>query len=270
MRYNLTKDDVKSFINTTEIRGVQDISSSTNFGITPTRIAGEPRAFLLPEVQNGELSFSTLMVSSDPFIDLTGEAGVNIHLTETGTSYFSAVSGYLTSYSNSCQINRIPEINASFGIFGDMGRLSSEQTSGNLGVIFSGGYSPVESHYVGPGCIELVVNDLDTNKVISYNINISCPRRPNYILGSRFPISVSTLTPFEITCEFTISAKDYQPFPLRAYPENSRASNIRVLFKNYITSSIVNSYTFSDMTLISESRNDSVDSESKVTLKFSN
>ena len=256
----ITKDRQIALIGSVEIPGVQSINSSYQFNSEPLRYIGMTGAVqLVPQgAKNGTFNISALMVADDNFISLTGGGGVNGFILKNRgeqSENFSFTSGYLTYYGSKCSIGQIPESNATFSVFGNIGKLPVTENNDvvtSLAIIETGNASGL-LQVVDPGSISISISDFTTNRVQSYDLSINIPRKPIYILGTGNPYRVEINYPVEILASFDIEVNDYGFRKLSDFPFAPKSGNLSITFKDLHTLQTIRTYNFANMFLLSES-----------------
>jgi hypothetical protein len=266
----LNRDEQQVFINGSEVRGVQTVGFQYRVNSAPVRFIGMQQVREVPSSpQVGTVSISHLLISDDIFLQFTGEQAITGYILKgknNATDNIGFNSGYLTNYRVSCAVGQIPEIEASIDVFGNVARIPREQDLSGFDKI-STGITP-GLKIAAPGSLTLNVDGFDTNRVQSFNIQITAPRNPIYILGDRNPKSIENGGPLEISCSFTISAKDFNPYALRSYPASPLQSNVQATFKDLTNDSGILTYSFPKLTLQSQSYSVDVDNHAEVNLVY--
>lgn len=256
----LGRENQRLFINTTEIPGVQNISCQYTMASQFARHLGVNKAKTIPNgAQIGTLSVNALIITDDYILPFTGESGFNAFLLQdrkvSGTNY-SFTSGFLTSYNSRGSIGEIPQINADFSIFGQMGRLVNfEPNQVGQFLTISGGSPTGWLKIPGPGSIDININDFATNRCQNYDVTIEVPRNPIYYLGSRYPKTVKTNYPYSVQMNFTIEVDDLVEFSMRDFPCAPKTKNISLTVRDYNSNEAIVGYYFNNMQLTNETHN---------------
>jgi len=249
------------FINTEQIPGVQSVGISYTNNATNLKHLGMSGVcnYFPNGPYNGNVDISTLLISDDQFLNFTGAAGVNGHILKTRantTETYNFTSGYLTNYNCRCSIGEIPQINANFIVFGEMGRISNSDSTINTQLTtISGGWSTLALKIADPGSITFSVGDFTTNRVQDFNVNVIVERVPTYIIGSASPKYVDINYPIDVECSFNMENNSYSHKKLRDFPFNDTAHNMIITLKDLDTSTNIIQYGFSGMRLVSENYN---------------
>lgn len=265
----ITREQQVLFFNSTKIKGVQSVNFQYDLSNSTLKGLGSYSSSNDVSQQVGQLTVNVLAVTQDQIIPFTGDLGLNGYLLKNknnSAENYSFLSGFLTNYRSSCSVGEIPQISANFEVYGNIGRIAPSESSDFSSIASSQDLPLSQTSYQD---FSLTINDFNVNRIISYDININVGRRPDYIIGSRIPTRVSLNWPIEIEASFVISAAEYDAYNIRKFPHNTRTTDISLTFKNSrISSSNILSYSFSDMTFVSESYSTDVDGKSTVTLNY--
>lgn len=258
-KFRSTREDYTFFINNSPISGVQTASIGYVNTITPLKFIGQNTGIYVNRgVQESTASVSCFLVNKDYFIELTGNTGFNGYLIRNldypDQYNFSFSSGYLTSYSSRCSVGEIPQINANFQIFGNVGQFSSGESA-----FISGDFASFVKPTIGSGIdianysdISLVLSDFNTNRVLGYVLDINVSRTPVYKLGERYPVAVNYNPPIEVGLNFQYEIDNYSGSRMRDYPNTAKTDNISISISNPNTNNNIVTYSFSGMQLTSE------------------
>jgi hypothetical protein len=286
--YKVKSRETERFIlNGAEIPGVQSVLLEYTKNVAPLNYLGISTIKNVPlGKQVGSVSIDSLIIGNDYFINYTGASGFNGYLLEKrplqgfrqevrkfyDMSIHGFISGYLTNYSQSCALGEIPRTQMTIDVFKDIGLLETDThqealkdwndkiLTQNINTII---YSAPNAYN-----LDLSLNEIVTNRVISYNFSINIDRTPVYVKGSRYPIYVITnqLKTVNFNCEIEIDAwtMDY----LTKYPEKSNVQTIALTLKDFETNNVICSYSFENMELLSLSRNATVNDFTIASLSF--
>jgi hypothetical protein len=273
--YVTRRDEQHFFINGNEVAGLQNLDIEYSPAIAPLKHIGcGGQYFTLPSSRfGGQASATALLISNDPFIALTGNSGVNGYIVKTynNTSQnFSFVSGYLSSYTINCSVGQIPQINASFDIFGEIGKVDSSDAariSSDFAAIAS--YTPnMPLRIASSNSISLNISDFNTNRVQSFNLGINCARNPIYILGNRYPSRVENEYPIAITLDFAMDLNDYNAKKASLFPLRDTKSNVTIGFNDIQNGQSILNFSFPNMTFAGEAQRANVNSSVSVVTKY--
>lgn len=270
-KYKIEKDNQYVFLNSLKLKGVQNVSASYQKNLSLADYFGNNEIIQLPnEEPNGQCSINSLYITSDPYIQYTGDIGTSFSILRSVGSYennFSFTSGFMVSYSQQCGIGEIPSISTTWNSYGDIGGLSTGENI-NLSTITSGDYLELSQNIVGYNGIGISIDDFTTNRVMQYSLSIQCPRNPKYVVGQIRPRYVLQTTPIQIDISFEYEIDNYELDSLRQDPCNPTSKNITITAKNYQTKNTILSYSFSDMKLISEDYSSNTESYVTVSANY--
>ena len=259
---NLRKEKQKFFLNTTEMAGIQSLQGGYENQASPMKFLGMGVPVMVPGgKQVGNFSLNALVIDSDRFLSFTGNAGFNGYILKSRTDTnqnFSFTSGYLTSYESRASVGSIPEVSVNFSAFGNVGYLISSEPSANVSSDFStiaAGSTSLTPQIAGPGSITLSLSDFTSNRVLSYNLNIDCPRNPIYPLGTKYPTAVEINWPITVSLNLQYAVNTYVARNLRDFPNNQKIENLVLTLKTFDTDATITTYRFNEMSLIKESYN---------------
>lgn len=279
----ITKDGQFFFINDQEIAGVQSFTASVQNSANPLKCLGGNFTLELPTGPNlGSVSISSVMLGPDPFIVLTGDYGVNGYLLKDQTSIagnLSFSSGYLTNYRARYSVEELPQIDADFAIFDNIGtfpQLYNTKVNNDFNSILSVSSNLPSPKISAPGFVDLNLPELSTNRVNNFDISIACKRNPIYFLATnsaditeQIPIlAIPLIYPIEIVCNFQIEIDSYTFNNLKDFPEITNNKNISLTIKDFRDSSVINSYSFNNLNLINYSYNINVNSDAIINLSY--
>lgn len=247
----------KFYLFGSELSGLQSCQLEFLEPITPIRHIGlGPKIQVYPNgIKRGNVNISYVPMISDPFINyVTGNNGINFYLLkselETGNNY-SVTSGFVTSYSSKCSINNIPNIDIGIDVLGDIGILNSDtpQIINDFNLIT--GQSGLGTYKLATyASIDLTLDDFETNRILSYDLNINSPRNPVYSIGSQHPINVELVYPLEVIFNCNIDLNDYKGQTLQDYPCKSRVNHLVLSLKDHRTYEEFQRYSFDNLILI--------------------
>lgn len=268
------KEEQLFFLGTQQIPGVQNLNLSYTNNSTLIKHLGMTGCQYVPNgIPSASVDISSLLISNDQFISYTGDQGVNGFILKNRgdiNNNIAFTSGYLTSYACQCSIGQIPQINSSFVILGDVGKIpiTTYPVLYNQLTGVQSGWSTLTLKIADPGSIDLSVNSFVTNRVQDFNVNVNVPRNPIYALGSRFPNKVEINYPIECAVSFNIEVNDYSFKKVTDYPFNDTKDNITINIKDLDTQQNIVSYAFSGMSLYSENYTAGVDGNVRATLNY--
>lgn len=248
------KENQHFFLNSIEIPGVQTVNGSYQSIATPVSFignAGTAGKFRPDGNQIANLSINYLLISTDQFIQYTGNLGFNSYVVNNLSNLdqnYSFLSGYLTSYNIRQGVNQLPEVSINANIYGQIGKINPQAINLNT-------QSVLPLLIPAPNTASLGINDFNTNAVQSYSITINTQRNPTYILGQTNPNAINQSLPLEITADFEILVNDYTATNMSAYPFNIKTNNLNLTLTDYYTNRVAATYGFNNMILVGENCN---------------
>jgi hypothetical protein len=251
----INRDEVKLFLNNVAVPGIQSVSLRPNPGLQPVFAAGLNNPTFLPGSQGGTLSLNSNLVSSDFFINLTGDvrfSGVIVR-DLTALSNLSFTSGYLTSYNVNFAIGQIPEISIEADIFGNIGDLDNVELEGLLTGVQNQTFINQTIRIPSPGSIRVTLTGWDTTVIKSCGISVASPRRADFGLGSKIPIRVVPQWPLQISCRLNLDMSHANLRNLRSYESISESTDIQIVVDDFYSKTNICNYFFENMRLISAS-----------------
>lgn len=273
---SVTREEALVFINSGQLPGIQSVNLSYENNSQENKYLGMDRCNKLPNgPQLGNFNLSYFILSDEIILPYTGNFGCNGHILKTRDDRienFSFTSGYLTNYSCRASINEVPQANASFAIFGNVGALGNAE-SAQVEEEYDNILSTVATNdfkLTAPSHISINLDDLTSNRVQSFEININIPRLPIYVLGSRVPIAIKYVPPILVDLNFAIEKNDYVSDKLNNYPFLEKVTDLSIILRDFDLNTPVVSYSFDNMMLKSESYGLSVDNRGVYQLGYRN
>jgi hypothetical protein len=260
----LTKENQHFFLNQVEIPGIQSVNADNQTNGSALKFLGMTSTTFLPRgFQAGNVSTSSLMIGTDRFLPLTGDSAFtgiiatdSLDLSEN----FSFVSAYLTSYSSKYSFGNLPTIDMSAVVLGDMGTL-------NLSNI-----TPTASDSLlkipGPGCVDISISNFATNRVLSYDINLTVNRNPVFVLGNPAPIAVNRIFPIEVSCSFQLEVGKFTFAKMSDYPRFKQKENVVIAVKTFYGDELLTRYAFSGMELYSQNYSSDVNGNAIANIQY--
>src|SRR3990167_3693593 len=237
------REEQRLFINRSEIHGIQAINANWDNNLTVLKYLGARCAQIIPGgAGQSNFTISTFVIDYDPFLNLTGNSGINGYIirskTDT-TNNYGFTSGYLTSYRSKCSIGEIPQIEAGFTVYGRAGRILSTDAPEVAGDLAS--FATYDSNFypniAGPGSILLNLGEFSGNRLQSYDFSFNIQRQPQYILGQRMPNRVEINYPIELNFSFVFEADSYIPRRMFDFPCSPQVQPIEISYNNYVSRS---------------------------------
>ena len=243
-------------INGTGIQGVTSASFNydsaagsplSNLGINRIRYAPQG-----PQTANLQLNTllthtvapSAHVTSSEVLQNFTGAAPFS-GVMNYGSKSFIFTEAYAETYSASCSIGEIPSISMSATVFGEFGL-------GSLGSLPADAY-PSSLNIASYNSMEVNLDEFNTNRMLSFSVEIATPRVPLYAVGRDTPTGVIAGTPVEVNVNFVLDVDDYEIKNMRFIPEETVFRNTKITLNNNNSQTKLLDYSFDDMVLTSES-----------------
>ena len=222
MRNALLNYENTFYLNNTTISGITSIDGSYNINYQPIKTIGVGYSKqVIAEVPVANFSINKYLLYNEPFLDFTGEnQNRNAKAFKGSLNYnnkkFGFLSGYLNSFGLSCSVGQIPTTTSDIIVYGDVG--PSYNASGDL-----------KAPYISVPQVKdiiLTCSGSSTNRIIDFNYNINCAKKPVYILNQSgysysgptgptepgpnyVPYEVLLNLPIEIDASFTLEVDDY-------------------------------------------------------------
>jgi hypothetical protein len=162
-----------------------------------------------------------------------------------GSKSFIFTEAYAETYSASCSIGEIPSISMSATVFGEFGL-------GSLGSLPADDY-PSSLNIASYNSMEVNLDEFNTNRMLSFSVEIATPRVPLYAVGRDTPTGVIAGTPVEVNVNFVLDVDDYEIKNMRFIPEETVFKNTKITLNNNNSQTKLLDYSFDDMVLTSES-----------------
>ena len=284
----ITRGEQRFFLNETEVNGVQNVQIGYNLGGAPTKFLGGLGAGVSPPHPSAthpvggvdaSASVDMLMmnVGDDPFYQFTGNRGFDGYILKDSPARrgdaakgdaahnFSFKSGYLTAYSTSWSLGTLPQIRADIQIFNKAGRMHMDDIPDAIV-----GQDQTSARAIpDPGAVDItLMDDLSSNRLVSYSVNISCQRNPKFFLGSRYASFVDLMSPLVVTCDFQIEIDDYLAHNVDAYPCNTVKKDLTINIKEQKSDNLLRTYGFPNLQLSSENYQVGVNGNAVVNAKY--
>lgn len=260
----VSRENQHFFLNSAEIPGVQTFTADYQQNVATFKALGMNNSKLFPRgIQAGNIGISSLLISDDNFLPLTGVASFEGFVTQRTNDLganFGFTSAYLTSYSSRYSFGSLPTIDINATVFGDMGKL----------ILFTQDIvnTPFILKVPGPGCVTINLDDYTTNRLTAYTVDLTVNRNPIFGIGDRYPKEVKINYPIEVACSFQLEVNDYNFKKLRDYPYNKTVENLSLTVKSYDTEETVTSYSFNDLECVGQSYNSTVDDNLLLNLSY--
>ena len=201
------------------LSGVTSIDGSYGISENPINIIG--KGYTYPVRQGplvGNFSIDKYYIGQETLLNYTGDNAISGSINFNNKS-FGFNSGYLTDFSLSCGIGRIPKCNASISVYGNIGS----------GISASGTNVHPSIEIPNQGSISLNVTGYQTNRVTNFSYSLSTPRSPLYKVGSPYPIQVDRKFPISQDASFSIDVHDFEINQIRDYLVKPKQQNLSLI-----------------------------------------
>lgn len=225
------------------LSGVTNLNGSYSINENPINIIG--KGFTYPVRQGamvGNFSIQKYYIGQDPLLSYTGDHPISGSINFNDKS-FGFESGYLTEYSVSAGIGRIPESNASIVVYGDIGS----------GIDAYGSMAHPKIEIPNQGSISLNATGYQSNRITDFSYSMRINRSPVYKIGSPFPVQVDRSFPISQEATFAIEVDDYEISRIQEYLIKPKQQKIVIELKNPINSSKIESFEIQKARLLSQS-----------------
>jgi len=209
----------------------------------------------------GNFRISKYYIGNEPLLNYTGDNAISGSInyyneSKPNVKNFGFTSGYLTEYSVSAGIGRIPETRSS--MYGDIGS----------GINASGSNSHPKIEIPNQGSISLNATGYQTNRVTDFTYTLRIDRSPVYKIGDPFPVQVDRTFPLTQEATFSLDVHDFEVNKIQEYLISPKQQTINLEFKNPINSSKIESFTINKARLLSQSIRSSTNDVLKVQLRY--
>lgn len=255
-----TYKDNRLFLNNQEVSGVIGFEGNMEIPLSYVNVLG---SYYGAEEKDGfdtkNITITKYLIPNDPIRNFTGDAFCSGLLLYKNNNY-SFNSGYLISYSVSCSVGEISTVSTNFDIYGLIGGdilptfYPEHQNITNLPV----------SHF---GNIHITTDEGTTNRIVSFNLDISCNRLPLFILGSQSPAEVYLNRPIEINLNIEVEVDDYECNNIQTVLCGPK-KNIILELKNCDNTETMETFNISNASLISENFNSDLENATTVSLNY--
>jgi len=270
------------FVNGTGLSGVQSINGSYGINEQPINIIGHGYVNnIINQPLEGEFTIQRTLINEDALLNMTGDniafSGVVTYKHgAVSTGSFGFHSGYLTSYSMSCEVGNLPSVSTNISVYGDLGPgiLSASESLG-LGTAAAADKTiePPNAGTITISCDELQTS---TNRIVSFSHEVNCPRQAVYALPvsasdtkAKLPVQVDSVYPIEETTNLTLEIDDYQTKNLYDYLTGVFTGKVDIDINGNNGTNLA-SFHLDDARLISESFSSDVDGVALANLTFIN
>jgi len=247
------------FINGQKLSGVSSLSLGYTNPLENSPVLGNAGfGFAMNGPVEGVVEFSRSLVYQDPLLNFTGDSSFSGNFSY-GNRAYSFESGYLTSYSVSCGVGDVPQVNARVSVWCG---LTSGQSVASAQVD-DGLFIP------SPKSISITGMDFASNRVRSFNYSLDISRQPIYSLeGGRKAEIVNFISPINVSAsvEMEIGASDMRNS--YAYAESFAVDAVSIIIKDRSLANTVASFSIPNAQLLGESIQTSADGQPVKNLNF--
>lgn len=227
------------------LSGVTNVDGGYSIQESPINIIGQGYKY---PVRNGNLvgnfNISRYYIGQDPILNYTGDHPISGSINYQDKN-FGFTDGYLTEYSMSAGIGRIPASNASIVVYGDIGS----------GINASGNESHPDIQIPNQGSISLNCEHYQTNRVTEFSYTLRIDRNPIYKIGSPFPVQVDRQFPIFQEAAFSLDVNTAEVRKIQEYLISPKQQDISIQFNNPINENEIETIEIKKARLLSQSVN---------------
>lgn len=246
------------FINQTKVVGTNEIDAGYKISEAPIMGLGKGYRFCtINAPQNAYVNITRFFVGPDFMYDFIGKddkfSGV-IQDKDSKTSLFAFRDAYLTSHSVNVQIGQIPTISTSAVVTNELGKIVDADLMGE-------DVNIEDPKIPNQGSIEIICHGNDYkvfNRILSCNYSLNINRHLIYGINEEFPIEVHTLSPCEISGDFSIEVDEVDIPNVKEYFEKKKMKDLSFKFYDsheYIagTKTLIQEYNIAGAKLLDHS-----------------
>jgi hypothetical protein len=276
----------KVIVNGYALSGVVDVNGSYGIAEKPIKVAGVGFVDAMIDAPlEGDFSISRKMVSRDPLIEIDSLGKYTYDnqeisgaiLYDNDTKGFGFNKGRISRYTVSCTVGDIPDVQTDIRVYGQLGSGVSIQSETNT-------HPPIQ--FPDQSSILINVDDFSIDAITDFSYSRTLNLLPVYAIprgnkndwdkeedsGPAYanlePVQVDTQYPIETDINFTMIADEYQIREIKDRIISAPKSNVRIELKDGQTDEMINSFTGSNVRLISESISSSVEGEISISLTY--
>lgn len=199
------------FVNGRKLRGVTDFSANYNIRTKPINVLGQGVANQV----TADIPEASVSITRDlSFVDFfQAYTGLNVPI--NGSAHYNDKilgfqEGHLTSYSYSVEYGQTPVSNVGITVFGDMGSGDANSTAyDSLNASGQQFDDPIQK-ISRPSDISVSCFGSSTNRVKSFNFDVSVPKLTAYTLNEKYPAQISIGSPIVVNTSFVMEIDDYE------------------------------------------------------------
>jgi len=255
-----SKQNQNIYLNGQFVSGVQSLGVSYDTNIVPSLALGDTGFNYLVNNQNkSSISLEYVPSNIDPILSFTGENIISGML-GYADKYINFNSGYLTRYNIKTSIDNPVVCRADIDVYGQFGEQTGIRNNNSINY----NITPYDLCYT-----DITFNEVLTNRLISFEMNISTSRIPQYDVGQYYPSEVLVQYPIRIDFNFELDIDNYIMPNIKSFLLNEDIRSMRINFKNYSTLNNVLSFNFDNIVKNNESLNINVSENGKASIAFS-
>ena len=230
-----------------QLSGVTSIDGSYSITQAPINVLGF--GYTTPTLSSpfvGNFSLERNMLSRDPLLPYTGESYFNGAIGYDNKN-FGFTSGYLTSYSISCEIGSIPSISNNISVFGEIG---GDTKAWNQETTIQKSVDHPTLQIPQQGTIEVTCDGSSYNRIRAFSYSVSSDRDPIYTINSSQPIQVNLRYPLEIDAVIMMEIDNYESRQAKDYLTSHSNDDITINIKDPADNSVIESYIIDSRTYL--------------------
>lgn len=257
--------DQDVYISGQRLRGVQSSDISFEIPFEPVKAAGIGYVdFTINSNLEGSINVNRYVVSNEDPITGFFLSPINGHLdygTRKNSLKLSFKKGQINSYSSSCSVGGIPELNFGITAYGDIGSdvpIETEQVNDE------------DIAIARPGDIVFSgVSGQATNRIQSYNYEVTIPRTPIYTLGSGLEPGLYNIDyPIEIDLTFDMDVDDFETENIHSLLCNQPKSQVSIALSGCNLDNFLRKFIAPEPIFLGVNQNGSVGENLSVTIKY--
>jgi hypothetical protein len=242
------------------ISGVQSVGVSYDTNIIASLALGDTGFNYLVNNQNkSSISLEYVPSNIDPILSFTGESIISGSL-GYADKYINFNSGYLTRYNIKASIDNPVVCRADIDVYGQFAQQTGMKTNSSINY----NITPYDLCYT-----DITFNEVLTNRLNSFEMDISTSRIPQYNIGEYYPTQVIIEYPIRIDFNFELDIDNYIMPNIKSFLLNEDIRSIQITFKNYSTLDNILSFNFGNVIKNNESLNINVSDNGKASIAFS-
>jgi hypothetical protein len=251
--------DQQLIINGQSISGVTSFNGNFDIPYESVDLLGNNFGATIQGELSRNINFSRFLINADPLKILTGDSPCNGFVKYKNQS-FGFQSGYLTNYNVTCSVGDIASIDTEFIVYGNMG--------GDVTTPINPSTTSEKIYVANFGNIFVSASQGATNRITSFEYNVSCERIPIFVLGSFDPAEVFLKKPLSIDFNLTLEIDDYESPDIQTLLCSPGTQNITIDLKNCDNSQVIESFYAPNARIVSTRYNSDIDNSTTIELTF--